>query len=253
MNVRAAEATYLKWLAAEVPGAQLLAVRVGGGPLGELRYPDSSYNGHTDCFWAYDKSSQAASPVPGWAPGTGSTADATKFLTAYNNNLTGFGDWLDAQMGADFRVPELVLLPGWGERPGAAAGEISSRLTEGLQEFSEGLDWAALLPSLPRRDQSIAYTTYLDSPSFSGSLQREDPADFISSIAGPLQMRMGGESSVGGTETDLNLMVGRALRLHLVVVDWMDEASVVQISSSHAPGYPDFADLAMAAATLAHA
>jgi hypothetical protein len=47
MAVRSAEGSYLQWLGAQLSGAGLVAIRVGGGPFGELRYPEGSYNGHT--------------------------------------------------------------------------------------------------------------------------------------------------------------------------------------------------------------
>lgn len=252
LNVRAAEATYLRWLAKALHGSPVLAVRVGGGPLGELRYPDTTYQGRSNCFWAYDESTQAASTVRGWVPGTGTPRQAALFLAAYNNNLVRYGDWLDSQVGADFGVPELVMLPGWGERPGAAALETASRLTLDRPEFNEGSDWSALLASLPRASESVAYSTYLDAPSFSSTAEGVDPMDFIASLAKHTVLRLGGESSSGGNEADLDLMVKRALRLHLVIVDWFDEAAVVGSSASHADSAPSFSDLRAAAAELTH-
>ena len=63
LSVRAAEGTYLQWLGSQFSAGQLIAVRQGGGPLGELRYPAPNYNGHSNAFWAYDASSQAALPT----------------------------------------------------------------------------------------------------------------------------------------------------------------------------------------------
>jgi hypothetical protein len=242
MSARAAEAVYLHWLGNELPKNELEGVRVGGGPLGELRYPSGSYNGHTDCFWAYDASSRAASPVPGWVPRTGTTTEAASFLAAYNEHLNSFGEWLDGQAEKDFRTTELVMLPGWGERPGVAAKEIATRLGLGYEEFSEGLDWTALLPALPDRAHSVAYTTYLDAPSYSSSPQLTDPADYIASIASPFHMRSAGENTRNGTVADLRLIVARAVRLHFVVVNWMDQSQVISTDRGTDPGGPTMSD-----------
>jgi hypothetical protein len=250
MAVRSAEGNYLQWLGSQVPGSELSAVRVGGGPLGELRYPEGSYNGHSDCFWAYDPSTQATSPVPGWVPGTGNAAQATLFLDAYNKNLVNFGDWLDQSMATDFGTNELVLLGGWGERPGVAEQETASLLTLGYDEFSQGLDWATLLPSLPDRAGSIAYTTYLDAPSYGTTPQTVDPADYIATLAEPLGMRVGGENTGNGTIADLDLVVQRGLQLHMAIVNWMDEAQVIASDSGSSPGQPSMSDLVHAAQQL---
>ncbi len=251
--VRSAEATYLRNLSAQIPGTLLNAVRTGGGPDGELRYPTGDYNGHSDAFWAYDSSSQAASPVPGWQPGTGTQASASKFLAAYNHNLNAYGAWLDTQMAADFHTRQLIMLPGWGERPGAAGEEVSDLLTLGYDEFSQGLDWADLLPSLPNRAQLVAYSTYLDGPTVEPTLQLEDPISYIAYLDKSLAIPLGGENTGNGSVSTLNLVVSRALSLHLVLVEWMDEAQVVAStggSDPADPAGPTFASLAAAATSL---
>jgi hypothetical protein len=251
MAVRSAEGAYLSWLGSRLPGRELAAVRLGGGPFGEMRYPSGSYGGNTDCFWAYDASSQAVSPVPGWVPGTGTAAQASIFLNWYNGDLTSYGDWLDQALATDFATDELVLLPGWGERPGVAEEETSSLLTMGYDEFSEALDWADLLPSLPDRANVIAYTTYLDAPSVEQTAQLEDPADYIASLAAPLGMRVGGENTGNGTVADLDLVVQRAQQLDMVIANWMDEAQVLASDSGTDPGGSSLTDLSTAAAELA--
>jgi hypothetical protein len=250
MAVRSAEGSYLQWLGAQLSGAGLVAIRVGGGPFGELRYPDGSYNGHTDCFWAYDSSTQASSPVPGWVPATGTVAEATAFLNSYNANLNGYGDWLSEQVGVDFATDQLIMLPGWGERPGVSAEETASLLTLGYEEFSEGLDWADLLPSLPDRNSSIAYTTYLDAAAVEQTPQLTDPADFIASLVAPLGMREGGENTGDGTVADLQLVVERAQNLQLAIVNWMSEAQVIATDEGSDPEGPSLAELDSASLIL---
>jgi hypothetical protein len=248
--VRTAEARYLRALSVRIPGTLLAAVRTGGGPEDQLSYPTSTYHGHQHCFWAYDSSSQSQSPVPGWKPGTGTTADAATFLTAYNNNLIAYGAWLDIQMAADFGTTQLIMLPGWGERPGVATQEILTRLTLGYAEFSQGLDWADLLPSLPNPTQIVAYSTYLDAPTLERTAQLENPMSYIAGLAQPLQMRIGGENTGQGTVLTLDHVVKRALSLHLSFVDWMDETQVIASAQGRDPGGPTFAGLAKAAMSL---
>jgi hypothetical protein len=246
LAVRDAESDYLAWLGGQVPGSSLVAVRQGGGPLGELRYPDGSYNGHTNCYWAYDASTQAVSPVPGWVPGTGSTAQATSFLDAYNAELDDYGTWLNGQLASDFGTTELVMLPGWGERPGGAAAETASLLTDNMDEFNQGLDWTDLLGSLPDAAHSVAYTTYLDAPTEEPTPQLEDPADYLASLVAGTSVRLGGENTGDGTLAAMDLCIQRATALHFFIVQWMDEAQLVSSDQGQDPDGPTMAELGAA-------
>ena len=168
------------------PGT-VTAVRQGGGPLGELHYPLSTYTytdpttqvtyHDTDCYWAYDATTQAALPVSlrGWVPGTGTVAQATAFLSAYNQNLVDYSSWLNGQLQADFGVKELVLMPGFGERPDISQNNGPFSTVEAAllapspvgyvqpssTRASTGPTCSA---SLPDAADSVAYTTYLDAP-----------------------------------------------------------------------------------------
>jgi len=246
LSVRAAQGTYLNWLGAQFAPGTFLAVRQGGGPLGELHYPSPNYNGHTNCYWAYDSSSQASSPVPGWSPGTGTIAQAQAFLDSYNGALNEFGIWLNGQLAADFATNELVMLPGWGQRPGGAAQLVASRLTIRSNEFNEGLDWANLLTRLPDPAHSVAYTTYLDAPMVRNTPELTDPADFISTLVGT-SLRLGGENTGNGSKAAMNLAIGRARSLNYFIVQWMDEAQLIASGAGRNPGGPTLAELGSAA------
>jgi hypothetical protein len=245
--VHTALAGYLAGLGARIDRKDLLAVRQGGGPTGELRYPDAKFNGHTDCWWAFDSDTQASSPVPGWKPGTGTTAQAAQFLATYNSNLNKVGAWLNAEFTADFATTNLVMLPGWGERPGDRAAVVASRLTVSSDEWNQGLDWVDLLPSLPNRATSIAYTTYLDAPSFPGNA---DPADYLATLVVPGNLREGGENTGNGDLAALNLSLQRAKSLHFFLVNWMDERQVVASSTGARAVGPTFSDLRRASSLL---
>jgi hypothetical protein len=250
MSVRSAESSYLAWLGNQIDPGEIIAIRQGGGPLGELRYPSGDYDNHTNSFWAYDTSSQAALPasVRGWVPGTETTSQAQAFLSAYNQNLDNYGVWLNGQLEADFGTEELVMLPGWGERPGGAATEVSALLnpTPAMDEFNEGLDWTDLLDALPDADHSIAYTTYLDAESVQGTPQLEDPADYLSSVVANTPIRLGGENTGNGTIADLDLSMARAVRLDFAIVDWMGEPQLISAADGTDPGGPTLAGLVAA-------
>jgi len=238
--VRAAEGDYLTWLGHQIPSGSVVAVRQGGGPLGELRYPRPDYNGHTNCYWAYDASTQATSPVPGWRPGTGTATQAAAFLADYNANLDEFGIWLNRHMAADFGTTLLVMLPGWGERPGGAALEIASLLTLPMPEFNEGLDWTELLRALPDASHSIAYTTYLDAPLIKPTPQLEDPADYLAALVAGSPIGLGGENTGNGSTAAMRLCFRRARQLGLSIVEWMGEPQLVATTRGQASTGPTF-------------
>jgi hypothetical protein len=250
LAVRNAEGSYLAWLGSHIQPGEIIGIREGGGPLGELSYPSNDYDGHTNSFWAYDASTQATSPVSGWTPGTGSAIQARTFLDAYNAALDSYGSWLNGELGADFATNVLVLLPGWGERPGDVANEVASLLTLNSPEFNEGLDWPDLLDSLPDASNSVAYTTWLDAPTYGQTTQLEDPADYIASLAATYNLRLGGENTGDGTITAMTLCFDRAEELGYYIVQWMNEPQLISSGSGLNPGDPTLAQLGSVGAKL---
>ncbi len=250
MAVRSAEGSYLSWLGSQIAPGEIIAVRQGGGPLGELRYPSGEYGSHTDSYWAYDTSTQAALPasVRGWVPGTGTTSQAQVFLTAYNQNLDDYAIWLNGQFQADFATKELVMLPGWGQRPGGAATAVAALLAPNppMDEFNQGLDWADLLSALPDAAHSVAYTTYLDAPTVLPTPQLEDPADYLSSLVAGTPVELGGENTGDGTLADLDLCMARAAALGFFIVDWMGQSQLTATASGTDPGGPTLAQVVAA-------
>ncbi|MGH9078939.1 MAG: Ig domain-containing protein [Acidimicrobiales bacterium] len=263
--VRSAEGTYLSWLGTVISPGSVIAVRQGGGPLGELHYPLASYNHHPDSYWAYDAASQATLPasVQNWSPGTGTVAQATTFLNAYNQNLNGYSIWLNGQLHNDFGVKELVMLPGWGERPNLTptSGPFYTVETDLLvppnqtyPEFNEGLDWTDILASLPDAADSVAYTTYLDAPTnppgLPASVQLEDPADYLASLVRGTPIRLGGENSLSDqTVAAMTLCLSRAQALGFFIVNWMGEEQLLATAAGTAPGDPTLGQLVRAYAT----
>ena len=78
-NARALIAGYISRIFSDFdqsdPGLRFDSVRVGGGVLGELRYPNGAWNGHPNAYWAFDAAAQnpvisgIPAPVVGWRPG----------------------------------------------------------------------------------------------------------------------------------------------------------------------------------------
>jgi hypothetical protein len=250
LSVRSAMGVYLAHLGSSLTMSDVLAVRQGGGPLGELRYPDAEYNGQIDCYWAYDASSQATSSALAYVPGTGTAVQATAFLNQYNADLNSFADWMNAQYETDFHKTTLVLLPGWGQRPGVAAEEEADLLEIPYDEFNQGLDWADLLPSLPDRADTVAYTTYLDATSQGPAVQNEAPAMYIASLASPLGMRLGGENTGNGTVQDLVTTVEMAKSLGFWMVNWLGESQVVASTEGLDPAGPTISQIGQGAQYL---
>ena len=251
MAVRAAEGTYLAWLGSQIAPGDIIAVRQGGGPLGELRYPLPDANGHTNSYWAYDASTQAALPpaIRGWKPGTGTTAQAQAFLTAYDNNIVTYGVWLNGQLHTDFDTEQLVLLPGWGERPGGSTTVVDALLnpTQSMDEFNEGLDWVDLLSSLPDPSTSVAYTTFLDAQTVRPTPQLEDPADYLASLVQGTSLRLGGENTGSpATVATMDLCISRAVALDFFIVDWNGESQLIASDSGQDPAGPTLGQLGAA-------
>ena len=221
--VRSALGRYLDWLGAQIPRGKLWGIRQGGGPLGELRYPAGTYNGHTNSFWAYDASTQAVSPVRGWVPGTGTVAQARLFLDSYNGALNVYGRWLNDRLWTDFGVRLLLMLPGWASVPAWTPRRCRACSPGNADEFNQGLDWDDLLSSLPQPTHTIAYTTYLDSPSHKDTSELKDPPHFIADLAATYHLRLGGENTGTASTASLQLSLQRADELHYTVVNWMNE------------------------------
>ena len=226
--VRSAQADYIAHLAAAVGTANISAVRVGGLLSGELRYPDSSYNGHSDLIWAYDSAAQAKAPYPGWKPGSGTATQIRASLTYYFAGLTGYESWLMSQVGSGFPgVNQQVMLPGWGLRPGmvddaVSTGMRNNSVAEVNGMISSGLDWANQVKAI--KDSGLpatVYTTWLDAPAQSSTVQGISPVDYLSSLATQYGLPLAGENTGGGGTSALATCVDRAKADHLTSFMYM--------------------------------
>ena len=154
-------------------------------------------------------------------PGTGTSAQAATFLAAYDSAMTNFGVWLSRTGQAAFAKPTkvLLLLPGWGQRPGEAATAAANLLTATPDEVNQGLDWTDMVPQLWTNSRTVAYSTYADATQ--GGSGNPDPAAFIHSLL-PVGVLEGGESTGNGQTTGAgeSLMFADAHRWDWYVANW---------------------------------
>lgn len=204
MAVRAQLGLYITYLGSHLTG--VTAVRVGGLAYGELRYPSGQSGSQANAYWFYDASSQATlpSPVQGWKPGTGTVAQATAFLTAYNAAMVSYGLWIEQNTASAFpsQTKLEIMLPGWGERPGQVASADSGLLVNTPDQVNMGLDWTDLLSQVADSSRIVAYSTYADATQ--GGSSNPDPAAYIHSIL-PAGMGEAGESTGNGQTTAAGL------------------------------------------------
>ena len=228
-NVRNAEAAYIARIAADL-GTGFDAVRAGGLLQDELRYPDASYNGHTNCYWGFDAHAQATSPVPGWIPGQADSTKASQFLAWYLQSIDGFESWLVGTYRSHFPTAWLqVLMPSWGLRPGDTTNAIASDLngstppaTWGTLEM--GLDWANQVTVAQGDSRVMAYSTWLERGDDGTTPQTLGPAHYLVTLASPLGRPVAGENA---TATDsistMQTVVQRVKSWGLVGLMWLDE------------------------------
>ncbi len=145
---------------------------------------------------------------------------------------------------------ELLLLPGWGQRPGGATAPEAALLAPATSsgsnkysEYNEGLDWTDLLRVLPDAAHSVAYTTYLDAQTVLPTPQLEDPADFLASLVAGTSIQLGGENTGTGTLATMTFCMAQALRLHFFIADWMGEPQLLATAAGTDPGGPTLAQL----------
>jgi len=229
--VRMAQGLYLAALGSVFRDVTFDAVRIGGLVNNELHYPVRSFGGHSDSLWAFSAQARASSPVPDYRPGSGSAADAQRFLDHYLGAINDYATWQATRYRYAFgRGPTLqVLLPSWGVRPGdrAAAeqgllgGRTRGELTGAL---NEGLDWdtlAARVDTWPGRTEM--YTTWLDAADQSTTDPRYvSPVRYLARIAQPLGLTVSGENTGGNDAEAMRRSVERVSSLGLAGMFWFN-------------------------------
>jgi hypothetical protein len=233
LTVRSAQANYIRALASSFDSKDIAAIRVGALYFNELHYPTASYAGHQNSYWAFSPAAIAKSPVPGYRPGQGNAADSSTFLNWYLTSLNDYGVWLaNAFRSAFGSGPRLqILLPSWGIRPGEIQAAASGGLTgksqgEAIGTINEGLDWSTLLSRLAPIGGIEAYTTWLDAADRGTDVAHISPARYLSRLAAPLLMPVGGENTGNGSPTDMARCIQAVKELGLAGMMWMDQAQL---------------------------
>lgn len=219
----------------------LEAVRIGGGPFNELRYPEPPAPRH-DSWWAYSAGAQQDSPVPGWRPGDAGSDRAAAFLDWYTQSLTEYLLWqVDAYrqaFGPD--VPLHVLEPSWGVRPGereaaALAGLDGTTRGEARQTLQQGLDWGSQVRALGGAatgasaagpvGEIVLWSTWLDAPDQGDDEGFEAPVEHLARLSTALcrPLPVGGENTGRGSSEDMRLSVDKVRALGLIGMLWMRE------------------------------
>ncbi len=244
-GVRTAEATYISLLAKALAPGVLTGVRVGGLNAGELSYPpamknESSPSSRGTGLWMYDSSAQTGAPaaIRGWKPGGSNTqGQAQKALDYYFGMLTDYTGWLLSVVHRAFPAADLLLmLPGWGLRPGQEGAAVNGDLKytsagETTNGITQGLDWTDQLNTLSAYGSpGIAYTTWLDGCSSDcndATPAYESPAGYLHSLSVPRHLRLAGENTGGNGRTAMPLCLARVRALGMVGMMWMSATGVL--------------------------
>jgi len=217
-------------------GADFAAVRLGGGHWGELTYPTNNYNGHTNCYWAFDPSALAQSPVPSWRPGDPSPhGEAARFIAWYLDALTGYQTWQISMLRASYSGPIVMLYPSFGVRPGQLDGAVRGNLdgTTSVEingELQRGYDMARQVAAIADPNTVIA-TTWLDCPFGNDDSANPDdwrPVHYLASLAAAHApaLRVFGENTGQGQRAQLDFAAAQVVRYGLVGMAWYDEGEV---------------------------
>ncbi|HZS14235.1 MAG TPA: hypothetical protein VFC09_06520 [Candidatus Dormibacteraeota bacterium] len=241
-NVRNYEAAYIAQVAADF-GDVFWAVRAGGLLQDELRYPDASYNGHSNCYWAFDANAQAGSPVPGWIPGQAGTTQASQFLNYYLQSITDFSNWLVSTYRAHFPSPWIqVLYPSWGLRPGDTDNAIASDLNGSTPPASwgtleMGLDWSRQVSSLPD-SHVMVYGTWMERGDDGSTANTMAPTHYLATLGAARGLPAAGENASSGDDlTTMQTVVSNARGWGLAGLMWLNEASLFSTSTANLAAY----------------
>ncbi|CAN5267073.1 hypothetical protein BH11ACT3_BH11ACT3_20560 [soil metagenome] len=225
--VRQAESDYVELVAHDFSGV-VDRVRVGGLLSGEIRLPPAHSAGRSDSLWAFGSGALAATSDPVWRPGSGTAADARRWLDFYLSSLSDYAVWLTQTVAVMYPgTPIDVLLPGWGIRPGdierAADARVSSAVIESMgDDLAAGLDWPRQLRALDGLGLDItAVTTWLDAPSYGTAPRDLAPVEYLATLTRPIGMLLSGENTGGGGAEVLARLRQQADAFGLTRITWM--------------------------------
>jgi hypothetical protein len=226
-------------------GADLWAVRLGGGRYREVTYPPDHFGGKNNLYWAYDKNAQRSATetgIGGWRPGDLSPdGQADRFLDWYLDSLVGFQNWQVSMvrgMGYSGRV--MLLYPGWGIRPGDIEKATASNLdgptpAEVNGEIQRGHDLARQVGAI-EDGNALVTTTWLDAP-VSGDDHQDprywSPVKYLSCLAefNPAYPGLYGENTGAGSLEDIVLSADQMRWYQLTEMAWHDEGHCFRVAA----------------------
>ena len=200
-------------------GTDFYAVRVGGGPDGELTYPGPapSPDGGPGHYWAFTRAAAASNPVPDWRPCSDQGPEQTRrFLEWYMNSLVDFQNWQVDTLRRYYPGVIAVLYPSWGLNPGdvaAAANDDACGHTEAERsdDLQRGIDHARQVAALPRGKVAV-WSTWAENTSALRALAE---------LARPRHLQVFGENSGHDNVADLRATVTAARQFGLSALLWV--------------------------------
>jgi hypothetical protein len=241
-------------------------VRLGCARYGELNYPQAKYDGHDNCYWAFDDLAQgkapglpegiAPCPVPGWLPGASSAGHgaAKQFIEWYLDGLKNYQQWQIATVRRWYAGDLCMLFGSWGLRPGwlekASDGDLNGATPcERNGEIQLGADWARMIAGISDA-RAIVYCTWVDGTIRNRSIADDDSADpsrwspvhwqAALARANPLHLRVWGENTGHNNLDAMRVTFERVRRFNLMGVMWAFDSEL--FASPNPEGYATLAD-----------
>jgi hypothetical protein len=217
-STRALVADFLDKLFVQINWAVIDRVQLGGGPAGELQYPDSDGTQ----WWGFSAPAQTGTdlaagqtvcPSPGYVPSTGTTWTGTDAAWAswYTQSLTNWMLWLIAKHRVYYSGPIWVMHPGAGLRKVSQTPTGSQALNYRVN-VAKGVDWDHQIAAYPDADVH-PYSTWADGAHFFPSGAFGDTTDGdaaawyhllrVARVRGRAK-RLWGENTGGQTNADMD-------------------------------------------------
>lgn len=245
-------------------GTDFFGVRVGGGWYGELNYPDASYAGKTNLYWAYDANAQGTannrptgipvSPVGSWQPGASSQnhQSAQQFVDWYLDSLLNYQNWqISTVRSAQYAGNIYVMYPSWGIRPGQLEEAVNNDLSGSTSveingEVQRGFDFDRFVRGLPD-SKVVVYTTWLNAETSGDAMSdqtRWSPVHYLSYLAAlhtpPLQVA--GENTGHDSFAQMQLSISQTQKYGLVGMLWAFDEELHSGNPNYA-NYQQYVDL----------
>jgi hypothetical protein len=202
-----------------VLGIDFYAVRVGGGPNGELSYPEatSAKGGARNEYWAFSNAAASTNPLPDWRPCQPSPQrEAERFLDWYLGSLVGFQTWQIDTVRRFYPGTIAGLYPSWGVnrndiRAAIADDLCGSTAAEESGDLPRGYDHARQIAALPSHGVA-AWATWTDN---------RVPLQRLATLARARRLPLMGENSGADSAAAMRRAVADARRFGLAAFLWV--------------------------------